>query len=64
MEEMAKNYDFDKMYREFEFLYNPYPVQMSRQEAFRNALNDGKIDKETYDAARKYYGTLWNYVGD
>jgi len=56
--------DFDKMYTEFEAKYNPYPVQMSRADAFGKALNDGLIDKDTYLAARKYYGNLWFYVGD
>ena len=27
-------------------------------------LDDGLIDQETYSAARKYYGSLWFYVGD
>lgn len=56
--------DFRKMYDEFEKKYNKYPVQMGRYEAFGLALKDGLIDKETYDEARKYYGNLWNYVGD
>lgn len=56
--------DFSKMYNEFEKKYNPYPIQMSREEAFRNAWQDGLIDKETYNEAREYYGNLWNYVGD
>ena len=56
--------DFNKMYLEFERMYNPYPVQMSRAEAFSHALDDGLIDKETYQAAHEYYGSLWFYVGD
>lgn len=56
--------DFDKMYREFERKYNIYPVQMSKKEAFRHALKDRLIDEATYQAARKYYGSLWFYVGD
>lgn len=55
---------FSEMYEEFERKYNPYPVQMSRAEAFEHALEDGLIDEETYFAARKYYGNLWFYVGD
>lgn len=31
---------------------------------FNRALNEGKITIETRDAARDYYGRLWNYVGD
>lgn len=56
--------DFNKMYAEFENKYNPYPVDMSRAEAFSKALNDELISEETYQAARKYYGPLWFYVGD
>ena len=58
------NKSFDTMYREFEDKYNKYPVQMSRSKAFLCALNDGLIDKQTYEQAREYYGKLWNYVGD
>lgn len=56
--------DFNKMYDEFERKYNPYPVQMSRSEAFRHALKDGLITNETYNEARNYFKNLWNYVGD
>ena len=56
--------EYNDMYCEFERKYNPYPVQMSREEAFRHALNDGLIDDEVYDRARAYYKELWNYVGD
>lgn len=55
---------FSEMYYEFENKYNPYPVQMSRADAFDHALKDGLIDEATYQAARKYYGNLWFYVGD
>lgn len=55
---------FGMMYSIFEKKYNPYPVQMARSEAFGNALNDGLISEELYHEARKYYGSLWNYVGD
>lgn len=58
------NFNFGRMYDEFEKKYNPYPVQMSRASAFTHALNDGLIDEETYERARKYFGSLWNYVGD
>lgn len=56
--------DYDKMYNEFERKYNPYPVQMSRCEVFRNALNDGLVTKEQYKEARDYFGNLWFYTGD
>ena len=63
MNETAKR-DFGKMYREFEKKYNPYPVQMSREEAFRHAKIDGLITDEEYNQARIYFGNLWHYVGD
>ena len=59
---MAK--DYSKMYDEFERKYNPYPVQMSRAEAFQHALNDGLITKEQYKEASEYFGNLWFYTGD
>ena len=59
---MAK--DYSEMYNEFERKYNPYPVQMSRAEAFRHALNDGLITKEQYKEAAQYFGNLWFYTGD
>lgn len=61
---MTNSEKFRKMYAEFEAKYNPYPVQMSRAEAFGNAYRDGLIDDETYKAAREHYGNLWFYVGD
>ena len=57
-------YDYDELYDEFEKMYNPYPVQMSRCEAFKNALHDGYITEEQYKEARDYFGNLWNYTGD
>lgn len=56
--------DFNEMYNEFEGRYNPYPVQMSRAEAFRRALADGLITEEVYHQAYEYYGNLWFYTGD
>lgn len=61
---IVESTDFNKMYTEFDEKYNPYPVQMSRASAFRMALCDQLINQDTYDAAFKYYGNLWNYVGD
>lgn len=51
-------------YDEFEKKYNPYPVQMSRAEAFGKALRDGLITEEEYKQAREYAGKLWFYTGD
>lgn len=56
--------DFSKLYNMFESMYNPYPVQMGRYEAFGKALRDGFITQELYDEAQAYYGNLWHYVGD
>ena len=56
--------DFSTLYNIFEDLYNPYPVQMSRSDAFNHARNDGLITDELYKEAAAYYKTLWYYVGD
>ena len=56
--------EIQDMYKEFERKYNPYPVQMSRADAFSHALKDGLIDEKGYKEAREYYGNLWFYVGD
>nr|WP_296955181.1 hypothetical protein [uncultured Mediterraneibacter sp.] len=62
---MAKTSSYwSKLYNKFEDMYNPYPVEMSRAEAFRKALGDGLITDEEYKEARKFYGALWNYTGD
>lgn len=44
--------------------YNPYPVQMSRADAFSKAKDDGLITDEEYKEAREIYGDLWFYTGD
>lgn len=64
MKKIISETNFSNLYNEFERKYNKYPVQMACYEAFGYALNDGLIDKDTYDAAEIYYGNLWNYVGD
>ena len=56
--------DIHRMYQQFERKYNPYPVQMSRCDAFGHALEDGLITREEYEYIRTFYGSLWNYVGD
>ena len=62
---MAKTrMEWNELYNKFEGMYNPYPVQMSRAEAFRKARNDGLITDEEYDEAQEFYGRLWNYTGD
>ena len=37
---------------------------VSRATIFTRALNEGIITEDTYNEAREYYGSLWNYVGD
>ena len=64
LEKAIKDKDFRTLYNMFEDMYNPYPVQMGRYEAFGKALRDGHITQELYNEARDYYGNLWNYVGD
>ena len=54
----------DELYNKLESIYNPYPVQMSRAEAFGKAMNDGLITDEEYKEAREFYDNLWNYTGD
>ena len=62
---MAKtSMEWSELYEKFERKYNPYPVQMSRAEAFGKALNDGLITNDEYKEAREFYGTLWCYTGD
>lgn len=57
------NINYTKLYNELEKNY-PDGGYVSRAAIFGYALRDGKIDKDTYDNARKYYGSLWNYTGD
>ena len=62
---MAKTrMEWNELYNKLEGMYNPYPVQMSRAEAFRKARKDRLITDEEYDEAREFYGNLWNYTGD
>lgn len=56
--------EWNELYNKFEGIYNPYPTQMSRAEAFHKAMDDGLITIEEYEEARKFYGNLWNYTGD
>ncbi len=56
--------DFNEMYWRFDMIYNKYPIQMSRAQAFGKALDDGLIDEDTYRMAKEYFGKLWFYTGD
>lgn len=64
LKKIMETTNFTDIYSKMDEKYNPYPVQMSRASAFRYALRDGLIDQDTYIAARRYYGKLWDYVGD
>ena len=64
IQETIEKTNFAYLYGKFEDKYNPYPVQMSRETAFSYALKDGLIEPIVYDAAKRYYKGLWNYVGD
>ena len=65
LKSMAKTrMEWNELYNKFEGMYNPYPVQMSRAEAFGKARNDGLITDEEYAEAQEFYGRLWNYNGD
>ena len=59
-----KEKDFSTLYYIFEQMFNPYPCQMGRYEAFRLAVSYHLITEELETEARKYYGNLWHYVGD
>ena len=63
-DDIIRKTNFGGLYDKFDKLYNPYPTQMSRCSAFAQALENGLIEQDVFDAARVYYGTLWNYVGD
>ena len=58
------SYEIHRLYRDFERKYNKVPVQMSRCDAFGQALADGLITREEYEYIRRFYGSLWNYTGD
>ena len=56
--------EWSELYNKFEVMYNPYPVQMSRAEAFGKARDDGLITDEEYKEAHEFYSDLWYYTGD
>ena len=53
--------EWSELYKKFEGMYNPYPVQMSRAEAFGKAMDDGLITEEEYKEAHEFYSD-WNYI--
>lgn len=64
LDELIRTTNFSSLYADFDRRFNPYPIDMARYEAFGKALSAGLIDEDTYYAAEKYYGQLWNYTGD
>jgi len=48
-------------------LSSSYPIDAaysSKASLWRDGLADGSVTRELYDAAKDYYGRLWNYTGD
>ena len=48
-------------------LGDEYPIEDmygSRASLYGRGLKDDLITKEQYEIAKKYYGSLWHYVGD
>ena len=48
-------------------LADDYPIEDmygSRASLYGRGLKEDRITKEQYENAKKYYGNLWNYVGD
>ena len=65
LKSMAKTRkEWNELYNKFECMYNPYPVSMSRAEAFGKAMKDGLITDEEYKEAHEFYDDLWYYTGD
>lgn len=56
----------EKIRQYYNELCDLYPHESfgSRSSVFIRALNDHVITRAEFEAARKYYGTLWNYSGD
>lgn len=52
-----------KLYNELCDLY-PYESFGSRSSVFIRAWKDHVITRAEFEAARDYYGSLWNYCGD
>lgn len=55
--------EINQLYSKLEAKY-PDGGYVSRASIFIEALRDGTISKEVVKEAKKYYGNLWNYVGD
>ena len=43
---------------------DPFGGYVSRRTIYQNAMKSGKIGQAEYQAAAKFYGSLWEYVGD
>lgn len=57
------NYEISELYSRLE-QEDQEGGYVSRATIFMRAWQDGKITEDQVKEARKYYGSLWNYVGD
>ncbi len=55
---------FSELTRELGKLYPIEYDYCSTESLYSRALNDGKITRETFNSAKKYYDIMWDYVGD
>lgn len=55
---------FSELTRKLGKLYPDEYWYCSYMSLYSRALNDGLIKRSTYDTAKKYYGSMWDYVGD
>lgn len=60
---VMKDNEIRKMYNKLCDLY-PHESFGSRSSVFIRALRNNMVTEEEFEAAREYYGSLWNYCGD
>lgn len=56
--------ELDRVYSSLEAVYPKIAAYESRSALFRKGVEDGYISQAVCDYAEKFYGRLWNYVGD
>lgn len=56
--------ELDRVYSSLEAVYPKIAAYESRSALFRKGVKDGYISQAVCDYAEKFYGRLWNYVGD
>ena len=73
MNNKVNKYDMASTYPDLEYIRqqcillisrHPEIAYCSKATIFRKALEEGEITEDQYNAAKKYYGKLWTYVGD